>query len=223
MLDFVSKGGPLMWILLVCSILLIAVVAERLVYLHRATIHVAEFLQGLSNLVRRKAFAESLNEVTSTQGPVARVVRAALVNHDKSRADLKSIVQEAGQLEVPKLERYLYVIGTVAYAAPLIGFLGTATGLLDSFMRLTSSSGYATAMDLSGGIYQSLITTSAGLGIGIAAFVAHNYVSARINSVLHDMERAGIEMVQLICDEASRSSIVAFEQPAVSPKAEKAR
>ncbi len=213
MLDFISKGGPLMWILLGCSVLLVGVFFERLVYLHRATIHVAEFLQGLANLIRRGGYAEALSEVSSTAGPVARVVRSAIVHQGKPRADLKAIVEETGQMEVPKLERYLFVLQTIAHAAPMIGFLGTVTGLLDAFMRLTSSSGYATATDLSAGIYQSLITTSAGLAIGIVAYISHNYLSARVNSVLHDMERAGIEIVQLMCDSPAPSSIVAFQQP----------
>ncbi len=199
-----------MWVLLLCSVALVGVFLERLIHFHRATIHVGEFLQGLSTLIRRRSYAEALHETSGMPGPVARVIHAALLNHGMPRADLKAIVQESGQLEVPKLERYLFVISTIAYAAPLIGFLGTVTGLLDAFTELTTRSGYATATDLSAGIYQALITTSTGLAVGIAAFVAHNYLSARVNSLLHDMERGGIEALHLICDETMPASIVAF-------------
>jgi len=89
-----------MWPILACSIISIAVFAERLFYFHRATIHVGEFLKGLSNLIRRRNFAEALHESAGTSGPVARVIHAAIIRHDAPRAELRDIVQEAAQLEV---------------------------------------------------------------------------------------------------------------------------
>src|SRR2546426_3378465 len=158
MIDYIKKGGLLMWPILVCSIIAIAVFVERLFYFHRATIHVGEFLQGLSNLVRRRNFAEALHESAGTPGPVARVIHAAIIRQDAPRAELKDIVQEAGQLEVPRLERNLSILLTIAYVAPLVGLLGTVTGMMDVFSTLSSHSGYVTSADLSSGIYQSLLT-----------------------------------------------------------------
>src|SRR5882762_8319754 len=140
MIDYIQKGGLLMWPILVCSIIAIAVFAERLFYFHRATIHVGEFLQGLSNLVQRRNFAEALHECAGTPGPVARVIHAAIIHHDKPRTDLQEIVQEAGQLEVPKLERNLALLSTVTFVTPLIGLLGTVTGLIESFVTISSHS-----------------------------------------------------------------------------------
>ena len=218
MIEYVEKGGPLMWLILLCSIVLVAVFAERLFLFHRATIHVGEFLQGLANLLRRRNFAEALHECAGTPGPVARVIHSAIIHHERPRTELKQIVEESAQLEVPKLERYLYVLSTIAYAAPLIGLLGTVTGMMDAFMTLTSQSGYATATDLSGGVYQSLITTSAGLAVGIPAFIAHAYLSARVDSLMHDMERGGIEIVQLICDHRPEEGIIEFESKGVAAR-----
>src|SRR5947208_15178942 len=107
MIDYIQKGGLLVSPILAFSIVAIAVFAERFFYLHRATIDVGEFLKGLSNLVQRRNFAEALHESAGAPGPVARVIHAALLRHDSSRSDLREIVQEAGQLEVPKLERFL--------------------------------------------------------------------------------------------------------------------
>jgi len=139
MIDYIQKGGLLMWPILVCSILAIAVFAERLFYFHRATIHVGEFLQGLSNLVQRHNYAEALHECAGTPGPVARVIHAAIIRHDSSRAELREIVQEAGQLEVPKLERFLGVLATLTYLAPLIGLLGTVAGMIEAFGLVSST------------------------------------------------------------------------------------
>src|SRR5436190_3628057 len=147
MIDYIQKGGLLMWPILVCSILAIAVFAERLFYFHRATIHVGEFLQGLSNLVQRRNFAEALHECAGTPGPVARVIHAAIIRHDSPRAELREIVQEAAQLDVPKLERFLQVLATIALLTPLLGLLGTDAGMIDAFATIASSGVDATVTE----------------------------------------------------------------------------
>src|SRR4051794_32309170 len=165
MIDYIQKGGLLMWPILVCSILAIAVFAERLFYFHRATIHVGEFLQGLSNLVQRRNFAEALHECAGTPGPVARVIHAAIIRHDSPRAELREIVQEAGQLEVPKLERFLGVLATLAYLAPLIGLLGTVAGMIEAFGLVSSNGGYARGTGVSSGVFKKLLSPGGGGGL----------------------------------------------------------
>jgi biopolymer transport protein ExbB len=223
MIDYIQKGGLLMWPILICSIISIAVFAERLFYFHRATIHVGEFLQGLSNLIQRRNFAEALHESAGTPGPVARVIHAAIIRHESSRADLKDIVQEAGQLEVPKLERFLGVLATIAFLAPLIGLLGTVAGMIEAFGIVSSNGGYATVTELASGVYKSLLTTAAGLVVATPTFVAYSYLSARVNMLMHDMERAGIEVVHMLTDRTSPSDIITFQQPHGAAMAEPQR
>jgi biopolymer transport protein ExbB len=199
-IDYIQKGGLLMWPILICSIVAIAVFAERLFYLHRATIHVGEFLKGLSNLIQRRNFAEALHESAGTPGPVARVIHAAIIRHDAPKAELRETVQEAAQLEVPKLERFLDVLATVA-------------GMIDAFGTIASHGGYATMTELSGGVYKSLLTTAAGLVVATPAFVAYSYLSARVNTMMHDMERAGIEIVRMLTESEPLSGIISFQQP----------
>jgi biopolymer transport protein ExbB len=223
MIDYIQKGGLLMWPILICSIISIGVFAERLFYFHRATIHVGEFLQGLSNLVRRRNFAEVLHESAGTPGPVARVIHAAIIRHDAPRAELKEIVQEAGQLEVPKLERFLGVLATLAFLTPLLGLLGTVAGMIEAFGTVTSSGGYATVTELSSGIYKSLLTTAAGLVVATPTFVAYSYLSSRVNTMLHDMERAGIEIVHMLTDREPMTEIISFEAAREGRAAERER
>ncbi len=210
MFELFIKGGPLMYLIAGCSIVTLGIFLERLFSFHRQTIHVGDFLRGLSGLLRKRAFAEALHECAGTPGPAAKVAHIGVLHHDKPREQLKQIIQESAQLEVPLLERYLSPLVTITYAAPLLGFLGTVTGLLDAFSTLSSQSGYATATDLSRGIFQSLIASSTGMAVGLVAFVAYNYLSARVNSLLHDMERVGIEVLQLICDETTPEGIIEF-------------
>jgi biopolymer transport protein ExbB len=211
-IDYIQKGGLLMWPILVCSIISIGIFAERFFYLHRATIHVGEFLKGLSNLIQRRNFAEALHESAGTPGPVARVVHAAILRHDAPRAELRDMVQEAGQLEVPKLERLLGLLATLAFLAPLLGLLGTVAGMIDAFGTIASNGGYATVTELSRGVYKSLLTTAAGLVVATPTFVAYSYLSSRVNTIMHEMERAGIEIVHMLTETKPLSGIISFQQ-----------
>ncbi len=223
MIDYIQKGGLLMWPILVCSIIAIAVFAERLFYFHRSTIHVGEFLQGLSNLVSRRNFAEALHESAGTPGPVARVIHAAIIRHDSPRAELREIVQEAGQLEVPKLERFLGVLATIAFLTPLLGLLGTVAGMIDAFGTIASNGGYATVTELSAGVYKSLLSTAGGLVVATPTFVAYSYLSSRVNTIMHEMERAGIEIVHILTDREPTGDIITFQQPAKHASGERER
>ncbi len=200
MIELVTKGGPLIWLLLACSMVALGIFAERFFHLHRSVIDVGELMQGVANLVSKRNYAEALHEVAGTPGPVARVVKAALVRHDMPRADLKEIVQEAGQLEVPKLERYLPVLLTICYVAPLIGLLGTVIGLTDTFIKLENGNGFATPAELSAGVYRSLLDSAAGLAVAIPAYLLYAYLAAFVKSLMHDMERGGIEIVNVLSD-----------------------
>jgi biopolymer transport protein ExbB len=176
----------------------VGVFLERLIYLHRAQLRVGEFLRGLANMVRDDRLEEVRQQCLATPGPVARVVLSAVLARECPRAELRDIVQEAGQLEVPRLERHLSLLGGIAYTAPLLGLLGTVLGLLEAFYLVSTQGGYATVADLSGAVYQSLISASAGLAVAIPALIAAGYLNARVQDLVHDMERAGIEMVNLL-------------------------
>lgn len=215
MIDFMQKGGHLMmWLILACSVLAGAVFLERVTYFHRATLKVGEFLRGLARLVEARRYSDALHECASVRAPVARVIHAAIIRHDATRSELKDIVQEAGQLEVPRLERRLGMMATIVFTAPLLGLLGTVIGLIDCFTNLSAQTGYTSMTDLASGIYQALITTAAGLVVAIPSAVAYAYLNSRVNSLMHDMERAGIEIVNILCDHRRKSpEIIDFVTP----------
>ena len=197
-----------MWLLLGCSVVAMAVAAERLIYYHRATLNVRELLQGVAKLVVEGRFEEALRESRAAPGPVARVIQAALQRPFLPRRDLRDVVQEAGQLEVGRLESHLPVLSTIALTAPLIGMLGTVLGLVDVFVQVSEVTGYATPVQLSRGVYQALVTTAGGLVVGVPAYIFYSFLTSRVRHLMHDMERAGIEMVNLLSDaqEAEREA-----------------
>lgn len=212
MTELISKGGPLVWLLMACLGFSVAIFLERLSYYHRASMNIGEFLAGLAALIRRKNYAEALQECVATRVPAGRVIHAALLRHHAPREQLKEIVQEAGQLEVPRLERYLAILNAIAHAGPLIGLLGTVIGLLDSFTNLSSANGMTTPAEVARGVYESLITSALGLVVAIPSYLFFAFLSARSRSIMHDLERAGVEIVNLIEDAKTTDNIVEFRQ-----------
>lgn len=201
-----------MWLLLGCSILAIAIALERYFHFHRSRIDVGDLLYGLRNLIRKKNFAEAIHECAGTPGPVARVIHSAILHHGAPRADMKEIVQETGQLEMPKLEKHLAVLLSIAYVAPLIGLLGTILGLVNTFVQVNATGGYATATEISKGVYESLISSAAGLMVAVPTFVIYSFLLAYARTLMHDMERGGIEIVNIIAENRDHhSEIIEFE------------
>lgn len=201
-----------MWPILFCSILASAIFLERVLYFHRISVKVGEFMRGLANLVRGRRYAEAQMEAAATNGPVQRVVHAAIIRNGAPREELKSIVQEAGQLEVPKLERRLGVLSALAFLAPMLGLLGTVAGLIEAFQSMSAASGLTSSAEIANGIFQALITTAAGLAVAIPTAIAYAYVSARVNATLHDMERAGIEIVNQLVESRQQPDIIEFDE-----------
>ncbi len=214
------EGGPLVWLLIGCSIFSIGIFLERYLTFHRSRINVSDLLYGLANLIRNRNYAEAIHESAGTPGPVARVVHSAILRSDLPRSELKQIVEEAGQLEVPKLEKNLAVLRNIAYVAPLIGLLGTVVGLLRVFIHISENSGYATPLQISGGLYESLITSAVGMVVAIPAFTFYAYLSSFAKTLMHDMERGGIEIVNIIHDSRNnRSDIIEFRQAQLEAEA----
>ncbi len=212
MLEFMQKGGPIMWLILVCSVLASAVFLERVLYFHRISVRVGELMRGLAVLVRGRNFGEAQMEAAATNGPVQRVVHAAIIHHSAPREELKEIVQEAGQLEVPKMERRLGMLATLAFVTPMLGLLGTIAGLIEAFSTMSAASGLASSAEISNGIYQALLTTAAGIAVSIPTAICYAYVNARVNSSMHDIERAGIEVVSLIMESRNAPEIIEFAE-----------
>jgi biopolymer transport protein ExbB len=222
MKELITQGGPLIFLLLGCSLLAVAIFLERLFHFHRSSIVVQDLLTGVSNLVSRKNYVEALTVSAGTPGPVARVLKAVLTRHEAPRDELKAIVQEAGQLEVPRLERHLTVLVAIAYIAPLIGLLGTVLGLVDTFLPVAQN-GFATATEMSRGIYRSLVTSAAGIAVAIPAYLLYAWLASSVRQFMHDMERAGIEIVNMIMQSRQANDIVGFKEGALAVIEDKKR
>ncbi|MGC4017078.1 MAG: MotA/TolQ/ExbB proton channel family protein [Luteolibacter sp.] len=208
----IEQGGPLVWVLLVLAFVGAVCVVERLFFFHRARINVGDLLVGLSNHVRRKAFAEAQLEAARAPGPVARVSHSLLLRHHLVRSDLRDVAQEAGQLEVPRIEKNIRLILGVALLAPLVGMLGTLLGMVETFQRVSEQSGYAGPAELAGGVFQALVTSVIGLTVAVPMYLFYLYFLGRTKRLVHRIERAGIELVNLISDAREETAIVSFRE-----------
>lgn len=196
----VERGGPLVWALLGLAFIGSVCIVERLFFFHRARINVTQLLVGLSAHVKRKAFAEALHEAARAPGPVARVAHAALLRHHLSRSELRDVIQEAGRLEVPRIEKNIRVILGVSLLAPLIGMLGTMLGMLDTFQMVSEEGGFTGTVELTMGIYSALITSVIGLAVAVPMYLFYLYFLGRAKRLVGRIERAGIEMGYLVAD-----------------------
>src|SRR5271155_1462511 len=141
--QMMQRGGPLMVVLFVCSVVGLGVFFERLFYYKRSRMNVSEFLAGVLALVRRQSYAEAITRCEEGHGPVVYVVRTAIYKRHLPPAELREIVREIAQLEIPNLEANVSLLGTLGYVAPLIGLFGTVTGLLEAFSQINRTSGTA--------------------------------------------------------------------------------
>lgn len=208
--DLIEQGGPLVWVLLGLAFVGAVCVVERMFFFHRARINVGNLLVGLGKHVRRRAFAEALHEAARAPGPVARIAHSALLRYYLTRSDLRDIVQEAGQLEVPAIEKNIRAILGAALLAPLVGMLGTMVGMLETFQKISEPGGFSGPAELSAGVFTALITSVIGLTISVPLYLFYLYFLSRAKRLVHRIERAGIEMVNLIADAREEEEFAPF-------------
>jgi biopolymer transport protein ExbB len=197
---FVSNGGPVLWIILFASAVAVIVFIERFLHCHRAQINSTEFLNGVRNVLKRDNIVEALSICDATPGPVARLVKTAILNRDHGRDRVREALEEAGLAEVPRLEEKLNLLATIAQLAPLLGLLGTVLGFIKTFMLMQKEGLHTHFVTLSDGIWQALICAAAGLAVAIPSHAAYNYLVSRVNSIVLDMERAATEIVNIVTE-----------------------
>jgi biopolymer transport protein ExbB len=204
--SLLTNGGPVIWLILIAAAVALVTFIERVLYCHRAQINSTEFLNGVRNVLKRDNVVEAISICDATPGPVARLVKTAILNRDKSRERVREAVEEAGMVEVPLLEERLNLIATIAQIAPLLGLLGTIIGFMEIFQQLRVNGLYANFEELAGGLQYSLICAAAGIAVAIPAHAGYNYLVSRINKIVLDMERAAGEIVNIVTENGEKSA-----------------
>jgi biopolymer transport protein ExbB len=195
----------MIWLILLASAVAVVVFVQRVLHYHREQINSMEFLNGVRNVLRRDNVIEALSICDATPGPVARLVKVAILNRDRGRDGVREALEEAGLVEVPPLEDKLNLIATVAQIAPLMGLLGTVLGFIKIFSRIRAQGTMAHIETLAGGIWEALICTAAGLAVAIVCYAAYNYLVNRVNAIVLDMEKAATEIVNILAETPKKS------------------
>ena len=198
-----ANGGPVIWLILLAAATAIVVFIERALYCHRSQINSAEFLNGVRTVLKRNNVVEAISICDATPGPVAHIVKAAILSRDHGRDRVREAVEEAGLTEVPLLEEKLNLLATIAQIAPLLGLLGTIIGFIHVFMKLQEAGLYANINTLSHGVWEALICAAAGIAVAIPVHAGYNYLVSRINKIILDMERAAGEVVNIVTENAN--------------------
>ena len=201
MWDIIQKGGPIMYLLIILSIIAFGIIMERIYNFNRARMDSQKFMDEIVKHLKRNKIIEAIEMCNQTPGPIAHIIKAGILKHDRSRGEIKEAIEEAAGLEIPRLEKHLPIIATIAHIAPLLGLLGTVSGMIKAFQIIQAKALAATPVnpgDLSGGIWEALLATLAGLSVAIPTYVAYNYLVNQVDNLVYDMERSATDLVNIL-------------------------
>ncbi len=198
MWNWIGNGVGLMWLLGVCGLLAFLVFVDRMVNLHRAQIAADDFLKGVYNILNRDNTVEAATICEETPGPVARLALATVLHHDDTLENISRAIEDAGLEEIPRMERGLGWLATLARITPLIGFLGTVQGMMKMLEAAKHNAPLVQSADLTGGLQSALTITGISLIISILAYAGYNLLVSRVESILLDMERSASALMNFM-------------------------
>ena len=196
-------GGPVMWPILLCSVFAFAIIIAKWWQLYKIEINTQEFLKNILDKMKRHETKEALQICDNNKSPIANILKAGILKYDRPRPQIIEAIEDASLYEIPRIEKNLTALATIAHISPLLGLLGTVTGMVRCFQTIQAK---ATSFhpvspgDLAGGIWEALLTTVAGLIVAIPTFVFYNYLVSRINHFILEMEKASTELVNFLTE-----------------------
>ena len=201
-IDLVTSGGLggnlVMGALCILSFFAIYILIERYSSINKASKEDISFLKSIQNFVEAKDIEAAKTLCKNTNSPISRMIEKGVNRIDKPMTDISSAIENQGKLEVYKMENNLANLATISGAAPMIGFLGTVIGMIVAFHEMASAGGNIDVAMLSQGIYTAMVTTVAGLVVGIIAFISYNYLVSKVDKVVFMLEAKTIEFLDLL-------------------------
>lgn len=227
MWEIVRAGGPLMWPIIFCSIIAAAIVLERLWTLQDKRVLPEELPRKVWQLIENGQVTDKIIVALEQHSPLGRLLAAGLTNRHRSHEVLMERLEDAGRHVVHELERYLNTLGTIAGVSPLLGLLGTVTGIIRAFDAIQAG-GMGSPTVLSGGIAEALVCTAAGLCVAIPSLIAYRYLRGKVERLVVEMEKHAIRMADALeaaahVPRAGASRMEAAEPPPAVPAARLAR
>jgi biopolymer transport protein ExbB len=196
--DLAVKGGLMMIPLLFLLILAVYICIERFLVIQKARKEDENFMNRIKDYIHDGKIESATALCQSTNNPIARMIEKGISRLGRPLNDINAAIENVGNIEIAKLEKGLPILATCSGGAPMIGFLGTVVGMVQAFYNMASAGNNIDISQLSGGIYVAMITTVGGLIVGILAYFAYNYLTARIESLVHKMEARTTEFMDLL-------------------------
>ena len=224
--SLLTRGGPMMIVVGLLAVMALVLFLERTLYLHRVQVPSKRFLDGIKNTLEKRRLVEASTLCEETPGPVAAVVKAALLHASDDADKMRFAVQEAALVEIPSLERRLGFVAAIAQISPMVGLLGTLLGMITTFHAFMQGGQYATAAALSTGMWQALLATAGSLMVAIPTHLAYHFLTGRVRALIRDVEWAGNEIMKYLLIEYQNARPSAEAKPAeraIEPVAAPAR
>ncbi len=196
--ELTLAGGPLMIPLAICSVIAVYIFVERVLTINKANVSSDVFMGKIKELVLKGDINGAKILCSQHDTPVARMIEKGVARIGSPLKNIEASIENVAKIEVFRLEKNLSVMATIAGAAPMIGFLGTVVGMVGAFMAIAQEEGSVSPKLLADGIYTAMVTTVAGLVVGIIAYLGYNFLVTRVSKVVHRMEYSSIEFIDLL-------------------------
>ncbi len=194
-----EQGGPFMWPLLLCSLIALAVTLERLFSFQRARTDTRKLMDAILSDIHQSNVPGALEACSRTRGPIAAILAAGLMKHERGKEAVKEAIESSGAIELSFLQRGLIVLASITNIAPLVGFLGTVSGMINAFAAIAQAE-QVSAKLVASGIQEALITTATGLAIAIPVQIAHSFFVSRVDRYVIEMEEAAVDLVDALTE-----------------------
>ena len=202
LIDMAMAGGWLMIVLLILSVVAIYIFGNKWWLIHKAGNIDKNFMNDIHDMIHEGKIKSAMDLCQRYDSPVARLVEKGLERIGRPLQDIQTAVENMGNVEVARLEKGLPMLATIAGGAPMIGFLGTVTGMIQAFFRMSTAGNNIDITLLSGGIYEAMVTTVGGLFVGIIAYFGYNYLTSQISNLVFKMESTTIEFIDMLHEPA---------------------
>ena len=197
-IDLIFKGGFMMIPITLLSLVAVYVFVERVRTIKQATANPDQFMGQIKDLVLKGDVSAAKMICQQSDTPMSRMIDKGLQKLGSSLKTIEVSIENVGKIEIYRLEKNLSLLATISGAAPMLGFLGTVMGMISAFMAIAQEEGAVSPKLLSSGIYEAMVTTAAGLLVGIIAYLGYNYLVTRMQKVVHGMEYSSIEFIELL-------------------------
>lgn len=209
--ELAKSGGWLMIVLLLLSVIAIYIFASKWWLIHKAGKVQKNFMDEIRDLIHEGKIKSAISLCQQSDTPIARLVEKGIERIGRPLQDIQTAVENMGNVEVARLEKGLPMLATIAGGAPMIGFLGTVTGMIKAFFNMANAGNNIDISLLSGGIYEAMITTVGGLIVGLIAYFAYNFLTAKVSNVVFKMENATIDFMSLLSETSGEQTETANE------------